>query len=431
MANVSITGDSIDITIRLFTGDAMSIDFDSFGDNGEKYIEIPVDCWMNIRFVQDMFEVFPKIEIGVVDRGFINIVQTFGNGDNFVQVVIHSANEDIELREAFIIDDVKLINTTLESANLLICGTSVKSLWFQQIVKYSTGFDHEPNPIPITRIITEILDEAKIDFYRMDCEETAAKLEYITPGNYNVYDCLNYLFKKILADDPTDGVFCIPYNMVEKQLMLTQISLKAADYANRLYSHNNLTFPTKSATPSARQLLVYDQTSKGYLQGSRLAYDMSADNTIIKFDHLTRTWTKDVRTIDDFISRLPPPISYKQATDEPIIKLPTAYVQSLELNYKYETYSRNCMEYANLVQNMFRLTDSLNFQCVGHMSRTPGDLINIVVSDSKAMLDSRYGGVWVASRVYSSFSKTDFIQELTVVRTNKKQFVEKYKVESL
>lgn len=415
--------DVFNVDIRLFTANDIKDDLFTVGDNGENYIIIKPEYWSNINIANDMFQLLPSIFIDIADPNIKNLTPYVGDGTVFLRVLIYDTLKKLQLDETFLIDDIQLVTMSVDSAIYNVTGSSARKVWMGQSISYATGYD---SPKPISEIIEGVLDSATIDFYEEDENfvPTNGTIPYISPANSNIYDNLSYLFKRILIDDPSDGIYSLPYDMIKRKMIFTKINEKISKYVDVLKPHNELQFPSKDQTSPDKEVTIFDPTTKGNVGGSILSYDISSDNDINVFDHKSREWTIDAKSYDTITKLLPALITdYADGfAEETIMKTLPKYFQDAGIIYKNSTCNWYQIQYADMIQKVFKLTDSISLKCQGHLDRMPTDLFRLQAAENNSALSSRYTGIWLCAKIYMSFNKKEFHQELDLIRVNKKVF---------
>jgi hypothetical protein len=170
---------------------------------------------------------------------------------------------------------------------------------------------------------------------------------------------------------------------------------------------------------------ILDPETIHVIGGSTLSYDMSSDVDIHEFNHKTREWTINPKSYDTITKLLPQLITdYDDGSSEQtIMKTLQPYFTKQGLIYKNDTHTWYDLDYAEHIQKLFKLTNSIYFKTQGHLDRMPTDLINIQTTDHNIAVSSQFSGIWMIAKISTRVTKNEFYQDVDLVRVNKKIFV--------
>jgi hypothetical protein len=218
-----------------------------------------------------------------------------------------------------------------------------------------------------------------------------------------------------LAAEDVKGLYFFIFNLIKGNGEL--ISLNERFINNNIHNFNGIKFPSKYGFTEIIGMPTNIQ-SDNYLSGIK-NYESASDINIWTFDYNKRKWSVNEynnKRMDKFLPKL------KDDNFEPLLKsISDKFTKNIK--FKYEKHNYNNQFIASRMYEYFKLSDVLQFNTRGFLKREVGDLY-LVASDSKSAFFERYAGVWCVTRIYHNFTKNDYTQNITLIRSNKYKYDE-------
>lgn len=403
----------------LSTADALSYDFIS-ELKIENEITRPLPS-LTLFYKDPNFEISPKYSIDGRTFMSVNISYTTNEGQDVPKTTYLFSH-------VFLINDIQTVpdTKTSDTATFKFFGISELAISWLSKVYYSTAGKEKE----ITKIINDMFKASSLkkrfELLVSDQNEKVLqssndtnnfnhcrdKANYITPVNSTLWD--NIFALLIAANNDTTGLYCTTFNIIEDKFYL--ISAKSIFTDTVVLPYNDSMLGSQYGFDTTEKLAKSD-LNYNFIRGIH-HYDRASKNTINYFDYNDRKWSKDVFEKKRLRKFLP---STNQKIlggywDDLLKDISDLYQNNNTFNI--ESVSNFPFNLKQQMDEFFKYAQVKQLTLTGFLPRDAGQLFFLRAA-SKDSFRSRDEGIWLISRIEHVFSKGQYDQNLSLIRSDK------------
>jgi len=377
---------------------------------------VPDDSVHNMTLTTDVAEPYPTLTITVADPdGGKSVPKYQPDGYSVIQLTFSyydtSSNKPYTMQHRFVITNCEIVSRTNEEAIFLLTAVTFYYPILNARVAYA-----DQNDTSCTRHIQSLLKTVGLPVAApAGFNHSSRKMPFTSTANDTVMANVNFLLKHSNTADT--GIYWLCFNMLDNQYSV--VSLKDLFKSKPLY-FNATTVGTKHGFSSMEALSDAERTNN-YIGGVEM-YDFASQTTVHNFDYATRTWNPNVyptKRIRQFFPRSPD--LQDRIVDHLVVNVPSSYTRK---GAKFEIQRANTTEQmlGDRVDKVLRYGDVLQLDVRGFIARDVGQLFVVSASRDDDANFKKFSGVYAITRVYSTWTRGIYNQNLSLVRVQKPSY---------
>jgi hypothetical protein len=379
------------------------------------------DYLSKITLMNDLAENYPYLEIEYIDKGH-NLWNKYVD-DGYTSLLFRmklyreEGQEGVELQHSFIVSSISLISSTTNEAVYRIKCTSLLYNILRSHVEYSTGGKMKA----ATLVAKEILKKTQypITIKKGDAESPRETcLPYISPSNFTVLQNVKYLIEKAVT--PSSGLFYLIYDCPSREGKMLNINDVFRKFPDNVDNRNVFSVPMKY-TESVSYMNIVDIKMDNHIGAS--IYNLLGSTVLNNFDYMHRKWSRDVFDYGRMM-RIMPSVDVSKYPEFRHIHKKNPSPVTLGNKYASEETSVSYDEVFSKIDALYKYSNVISFNQWGYIGRDIGQMVALYSHDVVA--NAKYAGPWMITRIYHTFTRDTYENNITAVRTMAKNVDETF-----
>lgn len=369
----------------------------------EELIQDYVNQW---TLMNDFIDPIPRIEIVYNDMGNFQIAKFYN--DAYTLLYLNMLSPELtQIEHYFIVDSIEILDRSIQKTTYKIKARSMSSICLDSNTTYSSKIEKS-----ITQIIEDMMQQTHYP-YKKDPNKIHSdkKLFYISPTSMSLKDQMEWLLR--YAASSTTGPYYLIYNLkTNKGDLMSFKNVFQVEMKDIPSDYNMVMVSEVGANPAS--VCGLNQIRSSQILDSNFYNSSSAKLTLNNFNYNDRKWSKDIYEYKRTLKYLPNAPKEDFVKFKHYMKTMNKYssIRMKSYDEEYTTLSQGKVH--DRIDQIFNYTDMIQFSCTGYLKRDVGEIINISGGLDKDIY--RYNGMWMITRVYHKFTRSQYVTDITVVR---------------
>ena len=373
------------------------------GLNNDFIQEIDNDTINSVTICNDIYETLPSVELVMSDstEGFIS--KTAANGLD--AILVNLSFEGNTLFHIFIIYDITEIDSSNAEKTYKIDGVSYLNSPMNNYIPFSGGDKDKSYSV----LVEEYFNNSNFNLIKTDPFTHSDRMGlHITPVNRSFRDCINDMLMK--AGSYNTGMYYCPYNLNKNSFELISIR-------SQFMNSNNLHIYNTQLVPTDKKMGEVEEITKNTQMNNYSKYFYFSDYVMNNYNPELRKWKKDPFNYSKYMNFFSTNFHEKHLKQScNLNQVPPS--NKFLATYKKEKASHEYQEVGEMLDEYTRLSNVVQFDCVGFIPRSVGDLFYLdVAKDTREYY--KYHGMYIISKIYHVISKGKYSQNISLMRNFK------------